>query len=269
MDKLQLPATVCFRVTRYCNARCGFCMAPPDGAHPSASVLKQRIDWLVARGVRVVHFCGGEPTIHPGLVELLMHTHARNCGSRLTTNGIVSPESLLPALRMAGTKVKVSLHGDRAHHDAIVGRTGFDSTTQHLRQLLAAGIATGVQTTVVAGGEWVLDWVADFCVAERVRQLCILPFIPRGNGYRTQVEFGLTPARRAQLREAVRRKRHALQGRVDVRWLDFSSQAVPVVEADGRVVLERASESMDTVLGEIPGEEVMKRKRVPMVADPR
>lgn len=269
MDNFQLPATVCFRVTRYCNARCGFCLAPPDGAHPSASVLKQRIDWLVGRGVKVVHFCGGEPTIHPALGELLMHTLARNCGSRLTTNGIVSPEPLLPALRAARTKVKVSLHGDRAHHDAIVGRTGFDLTTRHLRQLVAAGIATGVQTTVVAGGEWVLDWVADFCLAEHVRQLCILPFIPRGNGYRTQVEYGLTPARRGQLREAVRRKRHALQGRVDVRWLDFSSQAVPVVEADGRVVLERASEPMDTVLGEIAGSEVMKRKRVPVVAGAR
>jgi MoaA/NifB/PqqE/SkfB family radical SAM enzyme len=269
MDNFQLPATVCFRVTRYCNARCGFCLAPPDGAHPSALVLKQRIDWLVGRGVKVVHFCGGEPTIHPALGELLMHTLARNCGSRLTTNGIVSPEPLLPALRAARTKVKVSLHGDRAHHDAIIGRTGFDLTTRHLRQLVAAGIATGVQTTVVAGGEWVLDWVADFCLAEHVRQLCILPFIPRGNGYRTQVEYGLTPARRGQLREAVRRKRHALQGRVDVRWLDFSSQAVPVVEADGRVVLERASEPMDTVLGEIAGPEVMKRKRVPVVAGAR
>jgi hypothetical protein len=51
-----------------------------------------------------------------------------------------------------------------------------------------------------------------------------------------------------------------------VRWLDFSSQAVPVVEADGRVVLERASELMDTVLGEIAGAEVVKRKRVTVVA---
>lgn len=115
-------------------------------------MLKQRIDWLVTRGVKVVHFCGGEPTTHPGLAELLVHTLGRNCASRLTTNGIVSPESLLPALRAASTNVKVSLHGDRAHHDAIVGRTAFDLTTRHLSQLVAAGIATGVQTTVVAGG---------------------------------------------------------------------------------------------------------------------
>ena len=43
---LHLPPTVCLRVTRYCNARCGFCLAPPDGAHPPTPLLLQRLDWL-------------------------------------------------------------------------------------------------------------------------------------------------------------------------------------------------------------------------------
>lgn len=216
---LILPAMVCFRVTRYCNARCGFCLAPRDGAHPSAAVLVQRLDWLAGNGVRIIHFCGGEPTIHPALPELLVHVQAQGSTSRLTTNGIVMPEPLLHALRTAGTRVKVSLHGDSPHHNAMVGRTAFDLATEHLRRLIAAGIPTSVQTTVVAGGEWVLDWVADFCLAERVRQLSILPFIPRGSGDRTQGEYGLAPMDRARLREQVLRKRRALLGRLDVRCL--------------------------------------------------
>ena len=256
----DLPPMICLRVTRYCNARCGFCLAPPDGAHPPASVLVQRLDWLMARGVKTIHFCGGEPTIHPALPELLTHVHAQGGGSRLTTNGIVLPERLLPALRAARTRVKVSLHGDRQHHDAMVGRAAFDATTQHLRRLLAAGIPTSVQTTVVAGGLWVVDWVADFCLEARVRQLSILPFIPRGSGYRTQGEYGLTPAQRAGLRESVRRKRRALNGRVDVRWLDFSARPLHVVEADGSVVLEGATEALDRLLCTIPGVATVKRR---------
>ena len=257
---LHLPPMICFRVTRYCNARCGFCLAPPDGAHPSAAVLAQRIDWLMARGVKTIHFCGGEPTIHPALPELLGYLHARGGHSHLTTNGIALPELLLPALRAAGTRVKVSLHGAKQHHDAIVGRAAFDLTTLRLRRLLAAGIPAAVQTTVVAGGQWVLDWVAEFCLDARVRQLSILPFIPRGSGYRTQGEYGLTPAQRAQLRESVRRKRRALNGRLDVRWLDFSSRPLHVVEADGRVVLEGATESMDALLCTIPGDIVVIKR---------
>lgn len=262
MDQ-PLPPTVCFRVTRYCNARCGFCLAPPDGAHPPAPVLVQRLDWLAARGVRTIHFCGGEPTIHPALPALLAHVHQRGGGSMLTTNGIALPAALPAALRAAGTRVKLSLHGDRAQHDAMVGRPAFDLATAHLQQLLAAGVPTSVQTTVVAGGEWVLDWMVDFCLAQRVRQLSILPFIPRGSGRERRDEFGLTPTARTQLREAVRRRRHALAGRLDLRWLDFSARPVHVVEADGRVVLERASDAMDTLLGTIPGAAVA-RKRVPL-----
>lgn len=262
---LQLPTTVCFRVTRYCNARCGFCLAPPDGVHPPVDVLRRRLDWLSAHGVRSIHFCGGEPSIHPGLAALLAHVQALGGHSLLTTNGIVLPQALLSALRSASTQVKVSLHGDRAHHDAIVGCAAFDPATQHLRDLLAAGVATSVQTTVVAGAEWVVDWIADFCMVERVRRLSLLPFIPRGTGYRTQAEYGFTAAQRQRLRELVRRKRHALQRRLDVRWLDFAAQPLCVVEPDGRVVLERASEAMDTVLTTIPGD-TLPRKRVPMRA---
>jgi MoaA/NifB/PqqE/SkfB family radical SAM enzyme len=249
---LHLPATVCFRVTRYCNARCGFCLAPPDGAHPPAAVLIQRIDWLMAQGVKTVHFCGGEPTIHPALPALLRHVQAQGGHARMTTNGIALSAPLLTALRDTGTKVKVSLHGDKAHHDAIVGRAAFDLSTSHLRQLLAARIPTAVQTTVVAEGLWVLDWVVDFCLAAGVRQLGILPFIPRGSGYRTQREYGLSPAQRTDLREAVRRKRHALSGRLDVRWLDFSVGSLPVMEADGRLLQEGATEALDKLLCTVP-----------------
>ncbi|MDM0110670.1 radical SAM protein [Variovorax sp. J22R133] len=259
----HLPLTVCFRVTRYCNARCSFCLAPPDGAHPPAGVLKQRLDWLAARGVRTIHFCGGEPTIHPALAELLEHVQRQGGGSLMTTNGIALPAQLLPALRAAGTRVKVSLHGDRAHHDATVGRAAFDLATGNLRRLLAFGIPTSVQTTVVAGGDWVVDWMADFCLAERVPRLSILPFIPRGSGLALRDALELASRQHAALREQVRRKRRALQGRLDVRWLDFSARPVHVVEADGRVVLERASEAMDTQLCVIPSDTVV-RKRVPI-----
>jgi hypothetical protein len=44
------PQSVCFRVTRACNARCGFCLAPWDGEHPPADVLLHRVDWLISAG---------------------------------------------------------------------------------------------------------------------------------------------------------------------------------------------------------------------------
>ena len=139
---LDLPSTICFRVTRYCNARCSFCLAPPDGAHPDVGTLTRRLDWLLLHGVKTIHFCGGEPTIHPGLPTLLEHVDAIGGKIKLTTNGITMPDVLLTIFHATDTQVKVSLHGNREHHDAIVGRKAFEHTTRTLGRLVAAGIRT-------------------------------------------------------------------------------------------------------------------------------
>ena len=251
-DIYNLPPSICFRVTRYCNARCGFCLAPPDGAHPDEEILLRRIDWLLLHGVNTIHFCGGEPTIHPGLPRLLVHVHAQGGKTKLTTNGIKLPEALLSILRTTDTQVKVSLHGDRVHHDAMVGLMAFDHTTRNLGRLIAAGIRTSIQTTVVASAPEVVEWVSEFCLNNKVRRLSILPFIPRGNGLDRRVEYELSSTQRSSLRELVAQKRRALSGRLDLRWLDFTAQPIHVVEADGRVIIESATEAQDKVLCQIP-----------------
>ena len=129
----------------------------------------------------------------------------------------------------------------------MVGREAFDLTTENLRRLLAARVPTSVQTTVVAGGEWVVDWVAGFCREAGVRRLSILPFIPRGSGNLRRDEYELTPGARRQLRERINQKRKALAGRLEIRWLDFTARPVPVVEADGTAPLEGATEALDRV----------------------
>jgi MoaA/NifB/PqqE/SkfB family radical SAM enzyme len=254
----RLPEVICFRVTRYCNARCGFCLAPPDGAHPDVSTLTSRIDWLLASGVRIFHFCGGEPTIHPALADLIEYVHRQGGKTRLTTNGILLPERVLAVLKLRRTSVKVSVHGDREYHDRMVGRVAFDQTSENLRRMVASRLDVSVQTTVVSGGEGVVAWMAAYCVKMGVRRLSILPFIPRGSGYGRRGEYELTDAERQSLRELVSRTRKAYSPRLEIRWLDFTTRPVPVMEADGRVLLEGATESLDRVIAEMPPALVVK-----------
>lgn len=248
----DLPPVICFRVTRSCNARCGFCLAPPSGDHPPAEALMERLGWLLSHGVETIHFCGGEPTIHPALPQLLAYAHARGAKTKLTTNAIAISDGLVPLLRTTGTHVKVSLHGDREHHNTIVGVDAFDHATGNLGRLIAAGVPTSVQTTVIAGGTWVVEWMIGFCLEHRVRRLSILPFIPRGNGFDRRDEFELRQSQRRELHELVTTKRRAHSGRLDIRWLDFTARPVHVVEPGGDVVLEGATGTNDEVLYRIP-----------------
>jgi MoaA/NifB/PqqE/SkfB family radical SAM enzyme len=249
----DLPPQVCFRVTRFCNARCGFCLAPPDGGvHPATAALRDRIDWLLAHGVKTIHFCGGEPTIHRDLSGLLARVRERGGKSKLTTNGIALSDVLVPALRATRTQVKVSLHGDQLHHDEIVGRDAFRYTTATIQRLLAAGVATSVQTTVVTGHLDVVLWMIRYCLDNKVRRVSFLPFIPRGSGFARQVDYGLTRSERLELRDLIKEKRRTHNARLDIRLLDFNTHPVPVVEPDGRIILEGATEALDQWLGQIP-----------------
>jgi MoaA/NifB/PqqE/SkfB family radical SAM enzyme len=249
-----LPEVICFRVTRYCNARCGFCLAPLDGYHPDRATHVHRINWLRSRGVKRIHFCGGEPTIYPELGQLIEHVHAVGGKTLLTTNAISIQDKLISVLRNHRTRVKVSLHGDQAHHDRILGCAAFDSATENLRKLLAADVPVSVQTTVVSRNEWVIEWVADFCRNVGVRTLSILPFIPRGNGYHQREQYELSNADRFCLHELVRQKRKALAGILDIRWLDFASRPVMVAEANGKLVLEGRTEGLDQIICEMPSQ---------------
>lgn len=160
----------------------------------------------------------------------------------------------MPVLRITGTEVKVSLHGDPSHHNKMVGVRSFERTKRNILRLVEAGVRTSVQTTVVAEADRVVDWMADFCLEAGIRRLSILPFIPRGNGAHLKDEFSLSSHQRRSLHDHIKKKRHQLNGRVDVRWLDFTARPILVVDADGSVVLEAATEATDKVLGHIPAD---------------
>lgn len=249
-----LPLMICFRVTRFCNARCGFCLAPPDGGkHPDASSLKTRIHWLLHHGVKTIHFCGGEPTIHKSMAELIQYVSEQGGRSKMTTNGLLMPVELIGTLRHCRTEVKVSLHGDKEHHNNVVGLDAFDKTVNTIKNLLKEKVNTSIQTTIVSGHLDVADRMISFCLENGVKKVSFLPFIPRGSGFERKDEYGLSQTERKILRNQITGKRRKLSSRLDIRLLDFSTRPIHVVEPGGSIILEGASEGMDELLYQIPG----------------
>lgn len=253
VHKVKLPSMICFRVTRFCNARCGFCLAPPDGGnHPKISDLKTRVNWLLQNGVKTIHFCGGEPTIHHDLPELIKYTQSIGGRSKLTTNGILMSDELVRTLFITKTEVKLSLHGNEDHHNKIVGKEAFNPITTAIERLIKVGVKASVQTTIVHEHLEMVDWIINFCLSNKIKKVSFLPFIPRGHGFENRSLYGLTPAECRLLRESIRQNRKKYSSRLDIRLLDFSARPIHVVEPDGRIVLEGATEARDIMLFNIP-----------------
>lgn len=97
----------------------------------------------IPRGVRAVHFTGGEPTLHPDLLAVLQRCNALGLRTGLGTNGWRLSEPAYAA-RIAPLldEVIVSLHGPNAEvHDALTQRAGsFDRAVRALGHLSRPGV---------------------------------------------------------------------------------------------------------------------------------
>jgi MoaA/NifB/PqqE/SkfB family radical SAM enzyme len=244
----DLPPSVCVRVTRACNARCPFCLAPPRGHGVSLDDIRRRLAWLAQAGVRKVNLSGGEPTIRNDLPAIVSAVRALGMTCAMTTNGIRLREDLLASLVAAQAKVKVSLHGPGELHDRMLGRTCFDRVETTIGRLLGAGTSTAVQTVVTRRRPDVHEWAIDYCLRRGIRKLRLLPFVPRGRGADCADEFQLRNEEHQELLATVAEARERLRGSLDVDVIDFWTQAYYVVETDGRLEIQRETDAADSTV---------------------
>lgn len=243
-----VPAAVCLRVTRACNARCGFCLAPPDGQRVSRADIQRRIEWLAAAGVGKIHLCGGEPTIRPDLPDIVGDVRARGLACAVTTNGIRLSADLVERISETRAGVKVSLHGPPPFHDEMMGVACFDAVAATIDRLRGAGVATAIQTIVTRRKPDVHEWAIEYCLAHEIRKLRLVPFVPRGRGRQSAGAFQLDAQAYERLRQAIDAARRRLAPVLDVDVLDFWRQEYYVVETDGRLQIQRETDAADSIL---------------------
>ncbi len=103
-------------LTDACNLRCVYCMPEHMTFRPrhellSDDELRRLITLFGALGFRKIRFTGGEPTLRPGLVDLVRHASATPGITKvgLTTNGVLLDQLAQP-LRDAGLQsVNISI----------------------------------------------------------------------------------------------------------------------------------------------------------------
>jgi len=176
------------QVTNRCNLRCLHCYARSDArarqefSTPDALRI---IDEFASLGGAQLFITGGEPLLHRGIDQIVLHAKKRHLFVYLSTNGyLLTRES---ARRLAGLGVaaaNVSVDGSNAEtHDAFRGRRGaFARATRALDALVAEGITCASHTTLFAGN---LDQYVDIENALRprgVEQCFLVPMAPVGRG---------------------------------------------------------------------------------------
>ena len=118
--------TAVFALTTNCNCKCIMC--DMHRKTPEAIRLEDAekvLEFLAENKFLVAYFTGGEPTLHPDVVEIVNHANRLGLVTAMTTNGTVD-KTLLKDLRNAGLyNLSVSIdHWDADVCEKIRGHRG-------------------------------------------------------------------------------------------------------------------------------------------------
>jgi MoaA/NifB/PqqE/SkfB family radical SAM enzyme len=123
MDWLRYgPFHVQLVVTRRCNLSCGYCNEFDDSSEPvPTAVLKQRIDKIRELGTLALELTGGEPLMHPDLVELVDYATRKGFAQRkmITNAYLLSPEKVRELNRAGLTHMQISLDGAKPNDTTV------------------------------------------------------------------------------------------------------------------------------------------------------
>jgi MoaA/NifB/PqqE/SkfB family radical SAM enzyme len=130
-DATFIPAVLDFSVTDYCNADCDFCgfarskMRGKPRCFADHEAFARALPILARRSIRYLNFQGGEPLLHPKIIQMVGATRKAGLRPGLITNGWKLPERA-DALAQAGLEsLSVSLDSaDISVHDRNRGLRG-------------------------------------------------------------------------------------------------------------------------------------------------
>jgi radical SAM protein with 4Fe4S-binding SPASM domain len=173
-----------------CNNRCSHCYNEPGRKQmPSLRLAGWRavLDRLYQIGVPYIIFTGGEPTIHPALVELVDYAERLGQLTGVNTNGRrLADRELTQGLVDAGLDhVQVTLNSNRpAPHNEIVGADAFDQTIRGIETSLECGLHTLTNTTLVSDNVDDAIEIVEFLYALGLRTFAMNGMIYSGCGAR-------------------------------------------------------------------------------------
>lgn len=133
-------------IGRGCNQQCGFCYYIHDNlsGFRAKEELFREIDGALKRGCNCIDITGGEPTMHPQIIDIVSYVRSRGAQCCIITNGTAG-ESVTTKLLDAGiSEYLVSIHAaTNGLHDELVGLQGARKLQfRFLDQIKSAGVVS-------------------------------------------------------------------------------------------------------------------------------
>ncbi len=186
-----------FEITKKCPMKCLLCSS--DGGTGcdrefTFNEIKKIIDESIQLGTEHVNISGGEPLIHPDILDICSYIKEKevtvdvytcgNIGSLDGTNKPISEDLMISLKKIGIEKLIFSIHGDTAViHESITTRKGsFDNLIHSIKQSIKTGIFTELHFVPTKLNYTTLPNIMKLADKLKVNRISILRFVPQGRG---------------------------------------------------------------------------------------
>ncbi|MFH1351010.1 MAG: 12,18-didecarboxysiroheme deacetylase [Pseudomonadota bacterium] len=179
---------VVWNVTRTCNLKCIHCYAHAVKKSPEKELTREQamtlIDDLVAFGVPVILFSGGEPLMRGDLVELASYAVDKGMRAVISTNGTLISKGKAEELKRVGLSyVGVSLDGMEEVNDRFRGKKGaFQEAMAGIKNCQDAGLKVGLRFTINRINYTEIPRIFDLLEEFHIPRVCFYHLVYAGRG---------------------------------------------------------------------------------------
>lgn len=235
------PFQIVWNITKSCNFKCIHCYEnagkKADDELTTDEII-DGIDKLSRLGVASIAFSGGEPTVHPGIIDLIKHASEDGMYVSMATNGFKTAKiERAKEFADAGLEfVQISLDGlNPETHDKFRGvPNSWNRAVQSIKNFLELGVFVEVSTTVTQENYDEIPRMIDFMRELGVEWFMLYNFIPTGSGSEVR-ELDLTPKQRNEILKLI----YEENGKGDMQILSTAPQFADVavsMENDSNLV---------------------------------
>ncbi len=125
-------------ILRMCNARCSYCFNRSKTEVKPLALLEEELELLLkARNLHTLTISGGEPLLHPEILEVVRLGVRKNLHVSIMSNGILLDQNMAEELKSAGCEA-VFLHIQRGQGRPDLPKEETDEQIRELRNQKAA-----------------------------------------------------------------------------------------------------------------------------------
>lgn len=182
---IKPPEVVSIEVTNRCNFRCIHCYAS-SGEKASGELTTDEIKSLISNlyefGVETVVLTGGEPLVHPDIIELCEHVKACGLSLIINSNGaLLTNEIAIKLSTLDLDLLSISLHGINSEtHNEICGINSFNDSINAITIALRHKIPLGISSMICKLNYLEVPLIYKFAIAIGAKCISFFRFISVG-----------------------------------------------------------------------------------------